>query len=390
MLGKSFHVTSRPDIDPATLPERLEALPGVAELREAAGDKQAYLVGGAVRDLLLGAKRADLDVVVEQDARGLAAALGGERVEHDRFSTAKVALGDDLDIDIARARTETYEHPGALPEVQPASVETDLGRRDFTINAMALPLSGEAELIDPHGGVDDLRAGVLRVLHDASFADDPTRGLRGARYAARLDLELDPETERLLGKADLSTVSEDRVISELGRTAVEETPSRALALVADWGLMDLDPGPRLAAAIERLYRDHPRWDEFADRGTVVLLAVAPGDHPARLRGRAAKLARHATPGSAAQIQVLAHDHVPAVLAMARAAGADWLDDYVDRLRHVELEIDGYDLLEAGAPQGAAVGTGLNAALEAKLNGAVDGHEDELRIALDAIRAADKG
>ena len=225
MLGKSLQVASRPEIDPGTLPERLESLPGVAELRAAAGDRDVYLVGGAVRDLLLGAERADLDVVVEKDARGLAAALGGELVEHERFSTAKVALGDDLDIDIARARTETYDHPGALPEVHPADVETDLGRRDFTINAMAVPITGDAELIDPHGGLEDLRAGVLRVLHDGSFADDPTRGLRGARYAARLGLALDPETERLLRAADLSTVSEDRVTAELERAAFEERPS---------------------------------------------------------------------------------------------------------------------------------------------------------------------
>ena len=388
MLGNSLQVTSKTQIDPESLPERLDALPGVAELRAAAGDRDVYLVGGAVRDLLLGAERADLDVVVERDARGLAAALGGELVEHERFSTAKVALGDELDIDIARARTETYAQPGALPEVNPADVETDLGRRDFSVNAMAVSITGDAELIDPHGGLDDLRSGVLRVLHDGSLEDDPTRGLRGARYAARLGFKLDPGTERLVRAADLSTVSEDRVTGELERTAFEERPSAALVLMDDWGLLDLAKGPRLAAAIERLYAEHPSWGEFADRGTTILAAVAPGDHPARLRARAAKLAKHPTPGSPAQVQVLAHDHVPFVLAMARAAGSTWLDDYVDRLRHVELEIDGYDLLEAGAPQGAAVGTGLNAALEAKLDGEVDGYDDELRVALDAIAQDD--
>ncbi|CAN5433384.1 hypothetical protein BH20ACT15_BH20ACT15_00890 [soil metagenome] len=385
MLGNYLRMPSRPDIDPAALPGRLEALPGVAELRAAAGGNQVYLVGGAVRDLLLGAERADLDVVVENDAKGLAKALGGELVEHERFSTAKVAL-DELDIDIARARTETYAEPGALPEIAPAAIEEDLGRRDFTINSMAVPLTGEAELLDSHGGLDDLRSGVLRVLHPGSFTDDPTRALRAARYAARLGLELDPETERLLRATDLSRVSEDRVVAELGRTAFEERPSAALGLIADWGLIDLGPGPRLAAALERLYAEHPRWEEFADSGTTILVAVTPGEHPARLRARAAKLARHALPESPAQVQVLAHDHVPAVLAMARAAGADWLDDYVDRLRHVELEIDGYDLLEAGAPEGAAIGTGLNAALQAKLDGGAETREEELRVALAAIDA----
>ncbi len=100
-------------------------------------------------------------------------------------------------------------------------------------------------LIDPHGGVDDLRAGVLRVLHDVSFADDPTRALRAARYAARLDMELDPGTERLLRLADLGTVSDDRVIAELARIAAEEQPSAALKLIAELGAAR--PGQRAEA-----------------------------------------------------------------------------------------------------------------------------------------------
>jgi hypothetical protein len=115
------------------------------------------------------------------------------------------------------------------------------------------------------------------------------------------------------------------------------------------------------------------------------LAVAPGEHPQRLRGRAAKLAHHSTPGSPAEIQMLAQDHVPEVLAIARVAGAPWLDEFVNRLRHVELEISGYDLVEAGVPQGPAIGRGLNAALAAKLDGRAAGHDDELRIALEAAR-----
>ena len=385
MVGKSLLIASRTDIDASALPERLDALPGVDRLRRAAGDSPVYLVGGAVRDMLLGSERADLDVVVEGDVGPLADALGGEMIEHERFGTATVAMGD-LEIDIARARAEDYSHPGALPEVRPATISEDLARRDFTVNAMALALDGQSQLIDPYGGVEDLRAGVLRVLHDGSFSDDPTRALRGARYSARLGLALDPGTERLLREADLETVSSDRVAAELAHIAGEPKPSAALALVDEWGLIDLGNGPRLATAIERLYEARPGWAEFADRDVAILLAVAPGDHPARLRGRAGKVAHHAVPGSPAEIQVLAHDHVPEVLAMARAAGASWLDLYVDSLRHVELEIDGYDLIAAGAPEGPAVGVGLNAALAAKLDGSVSSRDDELRIALDAAEA----
>jgi len=385
MVGEVEQMPASTEIDPAKLPERVERLPGIALLREACAGVPAYLVGGAVRDLLLGEPRTDLDIAVEGDVAGIADALGGEMIEHERFETAAVSV-DGHEIDIARARAESYERPGALPAVTPATIAEDLARRDFTVNAMAVPLGGEAALLDPHGGADDLAPGVLRVLHDLSFEDDPTRALRAARYAARLGLKLEPGSERLLRLADLSTVSEDRVLAELTRIAGEERPSEALALIASWGLLDLGSGPRLAAALERLFASSEEWSEFANRDVAILLAAAPGEHPLRLRQRAAKLAHHAQPGSPAEVQVLAHDHVPEVLAIARAAGAPWLDDYAARLRHVELEISGYDLVEAGVPEGPAIGRGLNAALAAKLDGEASGREQELRVALDAAEA----
>jgi tRNA nucleotidyltransferase (CCA-adding enzyme) len=388
MVGNSYEMAPDTRIDPSALGERLNALPGIAELRAAIGDAPAYLVGGAVRDLLRGEPRSDLDIAVESDFAPFAQALGGEMVEHERFQTANVILGD-LDVDIARARTETYARPGALPDVAPATIQEDLARRDFTVNAMAVPLNGEAELIDPHGGLDDLRAGVLRVLHPGSFADDPTRALRAARYAARLGFSLEPETERQLRAADLGTVSDDRVIGELGYIAVEDHPSRALALIADWGLLDLGKAPKLAAALERLFESEPVWAEFADRDTALLLAIAPAEHARSLRARAARLSHHAEPSSPAEIHVLAHDHSPEVLAIARAAGARWLDEYAQRLRHVDLAITGYDLIEAGVPEGPAIGLGLNAALEAKLDGTVGDRDGELRVALAAAEGAER-
>lgn len=383
MVGNRAEMSAESQIDASQLPERLRALPGMDELRAALPEgTPAFLVGGSVRDLLLGEDRGDLDIVVEGDVRPVAEALGGEMVEHERFQTANVILADH-DVDLARARTETYSQPGALPDVAPARIEEDLARRDFTVNAMAVALAGDAELIDPHGGLDDLEAGLLRVLHDRSFADDPTRALRAARYAARLGFELEPHTRELLGAADLGTVSGDRVIGELGKVAVEEQPSRALELIAEWGVLDLGKAPKLTAALERLFDADPRWAEYADRDRAILLAIAPAEHAASLRGRAARLRRHAVPGSPAEIHVLAHDHSPEVLAMARAAGAEWLDDYVARLRHVDLEITGYDLIEAGVAEGPAVGRGLNAALAAKLDGEVTDWDGELRAALAA-------
>src|SRR6476661_2982910 len=122
------------------------AYPELDAVREAAADP-VYVVGGAVRDLLLGRGRADLDVVVEGDAAALAARLGAGPVEHERFATAKVEF-DGHEVDIASARSESYPHPGSLPLVSPAAtIDADLGRRDFTVNAMALPLQGKPRLI---------------------------------------------------------------------------------------------------------------------------------------------------------------------------------------------------------------------------------------------------
>src|SRR5215210_1449835 len=178
-------------IEPARLAERLAALPGIERVREAASGIPAYLVGGAVRDLLLGHARADIDVAVEGELGELTRRLGGEIRHHDRFATASVRI-DDLVVDLAATRRETYPRPGALPEVRPAGLADDLARRDFTLNAMALPLA-EPRLIDPQGGLADLERGRLRVLHPGSFRDDPTRALRAARYAARYGFALDPE-----------------------------------------------------------------------------------------------------------------------------------------------------------------------------------------------------
>jgi tRNA nucleotidyltransferase (CCA-adding enzyme) len=368
------------DIDPGRLAERMERLPGLSRLRKAASGVPAYLVGGAVRDLLLGRDRADLDVVVEGDLAPLASALGGELRRHERFATATVREGKQT-VDLATARAETYAQPGALPDVRPATLSEDLARRDFTINAMAVPLlEGEPELVDPHGGLEDLQAGVLRVLHPGSFGDDPTRALRAARYAARLGLELEPETATLLREADLGTVSADRVEAELRRIAAEPASARAVALAAEWGL--IDPPDGAAALIESLEAvlAEPAWSEFADRAGAVLLALQGVDDGV------AALAE-ASPTAPSEGVRLARERSPQELAIARALGAEWLDDYVSDWRKVRLEIDGDDLIETGVKEGPAIGRGLQAALDAKLDGEISGHDAELERAVKAGLAA---
>jgi len=346
----------------------------------AASEHPVYLVGGAVRDLLLRRPRADVDLVVVGGAAALARKLGADPIEHERFATAKATL-DGHEVDIATARSESYAHPGALPDVEPAAdIETDLGRRDFTINAIALPLQGEAEPIDPFGGREDLEAGLLRVLHERSFEDDPTRALRAARYAARFGFELEPHTAELLRAADLGAVSADRRRAELLRLAAEPEAVRGFELLDEWGLVELRAGgAALAASVEALL-SAPPWAELARRETT-LLAAALG--PA---GGEEDLARQA-PDRPSQAVECARGHDPAELVLARAFGAEWLDRYVGEWRDVRLEVDGSDLIAAGVPEGPAVGRGLEEALRRKIDGEIGGREEELSVALEAARGA---
>jgi tRNA nucleotidyltransferase (CCA-adding enzyme) len=346
----------------------------------ATGDAPVYLVGGAVRDLLLGRGRSDIDLVVIGDAASLAADLGAEVIEHERFATAKAQL-DGHEVDIASAREETYPRPGALPDVSPArTIEDDLRRRDFTINAMALPLRGEVQLIDPYGGQDDLEGNLLRVLHTHSFVDDPTRALRAARYASRFDLLLEERTGALLRAADLDTVSAERRRAELLRLAAEPEAARGFELLGDWGLVEMHPdGVALATRVGELLASPP-WQGIAPRDEAVFAAVlGPPAGAEELAG--------AHPQQPSLAVELANRRDPLELVLARALGAEWLDRYLLEWRSVSLEIDGEDLKAAGVPQGVAVGRGLKEALIRKLDGEISGREQELEVALAAARWA---
>jgi tRNA nucleotidyltransferase (CCA-adding enzyme) len=359
------------------LGRRVAALPGIGAIREAAGGTPAYLVGGAIRDLLLGRERADVDVVVEGDPAEVAARLGGRVRAHPQFGTVTVEAGG-LTVDLAMARDESYERPGALPQVRAAGIDADLHRRDFTVNAIAYPLAG-GELLDPHDGRADLDAGVLRALHGGSFTDDPTRALRAARYAARFGFVPEPATERAIRGADLATVSAERREAELKKLAAEPNAARGFELLAEWGLVPLPPpAAERLAAVEEIVA-HPPWTGFADR-TEALLAAARGTGADEAEALAA--VRPSSPSVAVE---LAHGRSATELALARAAGAEWLDRYVAEWRLVRLEISGEDLLAAGIDEGPAIGAGLGSALRAKLDGEVAGREQELARALEGAR-----
>jgi len=374
----------------------------------------AFLVGGAVRDLVRGVQGVDLDIAVEGNARSVARALAGRlsgrAVQHERFGTARVQAGE-LSFDVAGARRESYERPGALPTVEPATLAEDLGRRDFTINAMAVGLTGDdlGHLYDPYDGLDDLRAGVVRVLHDRSFLDDPTRLLRALRYEARLGFAMDADTEKLAREAVIadapSTVSGERLRDALLGVLSEQQAAAAVRRMRELGL-DRALHPALEADAELVSSAALGAVTIgADRTLAALAALVSSDPlalagwldelglTARQRGvalRAAasapELARElrAAPRPSRLFELLA-DEPPESLALALALGAPaepvlrWVTD----LSHVRLEIDGGDLVAVGVPEGPAVGRGLETALRLKLDGEIAGREQELQAALEA-------
>jgi tRNA nucleotidyltransferase (CCA-adding enzyme) len=365
---------------------------GALLLRAFAPADGVRLVGGAVRDLLLERPPRELDLVAEGDVDAAAARLGGEVTAHDRFGTARVAAGACA-FDLVRARAERYVRPGALPEVRPGTLEEDLRRRDVTVNAMALALDGALTAVD--GALDDLRAGVLRVLHDASFVDDPTRVWRVARYAARLGFAVEEHTRALAGAADPSTVSGDRLGAELRLALREPDASAAFEALRDLNAAYLpdgfDPRPRgLAAALELLPAD--------GRADLLTLAACTAGMDARAllrwlddmgftaaeRDLVAASSRFFTgPLRAARTnsQIARAARGAPVEAVALAGGAN-ARRWIDELRHVRLEINGDDLLAAGIPEGPEIGARLQRALERKLDGEVRGRDEELAAALE--------
>ena len=420
----------------AAVIEALAARPGGRELLELARDREDLaLVGGAVRDLLLGGAPRELDVVVGGGSAELAAELASElasRLEakdvrmpettlHERFGTAVVEWVYGR-IDIAERRAESYPQPGALPQVRPGDSAEDLARRDFTVNAITVALGGSrrGELEAVEHALEDLAAGRLRVLHERSFLDDPIRLLRLARYRARLRFEVEPGTLRLarsaLDSGALATVSGARVGAELWLATEEGTPADAFASFSDLGVLEalslpspfdeqllceadsLMPPDGIPDILEMSVLFHPAGEptEAARRAAAELMdsfeffaetreRVLAGafDAPALAAG----LERAERPS---QLRALLDDRPVEAIAMAGALAARRSPEALDRagawlaeLRHLRLEIGGDDLLAAGVPEGPEVGRRLMRALDRKLDGELaDGREAELRAALE--------
>jgi tRNA nucleotidyltransferase (CCA-adding enzyme) len=367
-----------------------------------------FLVGGAVRDLLLGRTPRELDLVVEGDGHAVAdelrRRLGGFGRVHERFGTATIETADGMSVDVAGARAETYARPGALPDVRPGTVADDMARRDFTVNAIAVGVSpdrrGETHAFP--GAVEDLEAGVLRVLHDGSFVDDPTRLLRLVRYAARLGFAIEPATERLARAAFAAGAPETAGVARVGNELMlllGETPAVAgLELLAELGgAGDLVVEPDLLARALRLRPDDARQE------LLLLAACAREVEPRRLKAWLAGMhvqGAYAVQDAARDPEGLAaamraaerpsalagavRGRTPEAIALAGALGAeDAARRWLNELRFVRLRIGGTDLMAAGVPQGPEIGRRLAAALARKLDEGLATPEEELAAALAA-------
>ena len=405
---------------PATdLRDRVSALVGMDVLLPAlAGvESPCHLVGGAVRDLLRGERSVDLDLAVEGDAaavaRTLADRLDGRAVVHDRFGTATVHA-ERLQLDLARTRREVYPRPGQLPEVEPAPLAEDLLRRDFTVNAMAIGLSGEdlGSLHDPAGGRADLDAGRIRILHPQSFIEDPTRLLRAVRYESRLGFSLEAGTERLAREAAaggaLTTVSGGRIRDELIDLLAEPEAPRSVGRMAELGL-GRALHPRLAMEPElvagaQLGAAQTAADPALAALAAMCVGAAEGLAPwvqglalgADARDAVLRAARTAPTLAEelrkdlrdSQLHELLEGEPPECLALALALGApgEPVLRWLGALRSTRLEITGADLLAAGVAESPAVGLALRETLRRKLDGELSGREQELQSALELIRA----
>ena len=392
----------------------------------AGGVRGVYLVGGAVRDLLLGETGFDVDIAVEGDgiafAADLAARLNGHVRPHEKFGTAVVVAHDVAGrrqrVDVASTRTESYEHPAALPKVEHASIGSDLARRDFTINAMAVSLKPETygDLLDFYGGLSDLAAKRIVVLHNLSFIEDPTRILRAVRYESRYGLRMDEHTLNLARACcamDLvGDLSSARLRDELIALLDEEKVDFSLRRLEELGVVPsiharLRAGRETRALVGRADRERARHGLEAEvprwrlRLVWMLRDLAPEEiaawaermrlrrHDAQVLERALVVARHLVervrrgPTDAELYDLARGEPLEAVLAamvLDEGTAAVRLGAFLDVARHVRLAIRGDDLLALGFAPSPEMGEVLRSVLHLKMNGVVHTRAEELAAA----------
>jgi len=404
------------------LPRQLLELVKDISRQAAKQGQRVYLVGGVVRDLLLGYPNFDLDLVVEGDAVKLAQQVAetsqAKLLAHHRFGTAKLKY-ENFTLDLATARKETYAKPGALPAVTPGTLEDDLIRRDFSINAMAISLAANdyGELVDPHQGKSDLEHRLIRILHPGSFSDDATRILRAVRYEQRLGFELETQTTQLL-KRDipmLDTISGDRIRHELELIFEEKQPEFVVKRLAELGVLQrispflkkgdgwiaekFDRARRLKKPAQLpslyfcllIYSSSERGiEQFLARLNISAKLSRAMRDTLRLKTRLPLLDKSSLKPS--EIYYLLREYEP-VAIQANAIASDssmvhrHLQLFLTKLRYVRTSLNGEELKRLGISAGPEMGQALQVLHKAKLDGEVRTKADEKKLAL-SLKALD--
>jgi tRNA nucleotidyltransferase (CCA-adding enzyme) len=375
----------------------------------------AYLVGGSVRDILLGLPALDLDIVLEGDAIQLAHALknryGGELTLHTKFRTATWQPPEGPPLDLITARRETYPEPAALPDVSPSSLADDLARRDFSINTLALRLVDEA-LLDLHNAQSDLVSGLIRALHPQSFLDDPTRLYRAVRYETRYRFKLAPDTLALIPEAlpFVQKLTAERLRHELDLVFNEARPARILARMDELGLLqailpdvlpwDSDLAEKLESALAAppppgwglglAFSGQPLnqvlgyalWFSRLSHSQIALLHVRLNFPLAVFKTAQAAsdlladLPALAGSKPSAWVRRLEEVPAPALYAAYLASGETALKDYATAWQHTRPKADGETLKALGLPPGPRYAQILSALRAAWLDGEVNTPEQE--------------
>lgn len=380
----------------------------------------AYLVGGSVRDLLRGEENLDIDIVIEGDGIAFARACG-ERLNakvrtHQKFGTAQI-FTEGMKLDIATARTEYYESPAALPTVETSSIKKDLYRRDFTINTLAVKLNPKdfGLLIDFFGGQRDLREKSIRVLHNVSFVEDPTRAFRAVRFSERFGFKISKHTENLIRSALemnlFDRLSGPRLYEELLLSFKETDPIRTLKRLSDFGLLKvIHPGLVFNEELEITFKSMQEtlsWfnllflEEKTDRGILYLMALLsnlkdeevkaaierlsppPKVHEMIIKGMqsAKNLLKKFPPDNPVEIYKTLRDLKLEIVLFAMALSKDRqkkkvLSHFLTELRNVRTILKGDDLKKMGVEPGPVYSNILQEILEEKLRGGVKTREDE--------------
>ena len=441
--GRIEVITRNPTVSPSQnlTPLMKEQLPaevfGIIETISQTADSvpiNVFLVGGFVRDLLLKIENVDLDVVVEGDgiqfAKTLAQKVDGSYKGFPQFNTAVVKFPQGFKVDIASARTEFYEVPAALPIVQDSSLRGDLYRRDFTINALAIRLNRPhfGELIDYFGGRRDLDEGVIRVLHDLSFIEDPTRLLRAIRFQQRFRFQMEENTRRLMREAVekgiLNLLSGTRLFNELRLISEEEHPAEAIQTMAEFNILKFihpritynqalrrtlanidkvfswynllyrEPKPKLwLIYLLGLFEELPPSDreDGAER-----LSLPPKEratlkaYPEEVSAIVKKLTKRGEAKPSQIYKWLHRSRLEVLLyTMARAEQEEVrqaISLYLTTLSRLKLHITGDDLLKLGCSPGPLFNKILQKILLAKLDGLVSTPEEELEMAKKLIKS----